>query len=101
MPSNADLLTEAINRKSPVACYYDNHYREMCPHVIGWKNGVRNVLSYQFAGGSSRGLPVDGEWKCMDVDGITQLQLIKGSFVTGTRKTGKPETCVDSVEASV
>jgi hypothetical protein len=101
MPSNTDLLVDAINQKSRVSCYYDGYYREMCPHVIGWKGGAHHVLSFQFAGDSSKGLPAGGEWKCMDVEGISQLQLAVGDFITGTRKTGKPQTCVDSIEATV
>ncbi len=99
---NADLLIQAIQEKKQVTGYYDGLYREMCPHVIGWKGSAHHVLSYQFAGDSSKGLPPGGEWKCMDVDGISQLTLRDGSWYTDARHT-RPQTCValNSVEAEV
>ena len=100
MSSNAEILILAINQKKQVTGYYDGFYREMCPHVIGWKGAVHHVLSYQFAGDSSKGLPPGGDWKCMDVDGISQLALRDGPWQTGATH-GKPQTCVDRVEAVV
>ncbi len=100
MPGNADLLKLAITNKKQVTCYYDGLYREMCPHVIGWKGPAYHVLSFQFGGQSSRGLPPGGEWKCMDVDGISQLALRDGPWYTGITH-GKPQTCVDAIELEV
>jgi hypothetical protein len=100
MPTNTELLIMAIEELKQVVCIYDGYPREMCPHVVGWKNGAHHVLSYQFAGGSSRGLPPGGEWRCMDIDGITQLALRDGPWQTGPSHT-KPQTCVDSKEAEV
>src|SRR5579872_7175233 len=100
MASNADLLIEAIRDKKQVTCYYDNLYREICPHVIGWKHSAYHVLSYQFGGQSSRGLPPEGEWKCMNVNGISQLALRDGPWFTGTEHT-RPQTCVDQIELVV
>jgi hypothetical protein len=90
-----DLLYQAIGEKKQVIADYDGYHREMCPHVLGWKNGVRHVFSYQFAGGSSQGLPPEGQWKCMDVDGLSNVSLREGPWHTGTRKTDKPQSCVD------
>lgn len=101
MPSNFDLLRQAILERKQVTATYDGYYREMCPHTLGWKDGVRHVLSYQFAGESSQELPPEGQWKCMDVDGLSDVTLRDGDWHTGTRKTGKPQTCVDQVEATV
>ncbi len=95
MPSVYDLLYQAISQKKQVIAVYDGYPREMCPHVLGWKNGVRHVFSYQFAGGSSTGLPAEGQWKCMDVDGLSGVSLREGPWYTGTRKTDKPQSCVD------
>lgn len=80
-----DLLCQAIQDKHCVACHYRGHYREMCPHVIGAKKGNRHVLSYQFGGSSSSGLPPEGEWRCMEVDGITDATLIEGEWHTPIR----------------
>jgi hypothetical protein len=102
MPSNADLLMQAIEEKKQVVCTYDNYPREMCPHTMGIKNktGLRQVISFQFGGGSSRGLPPGGEWRCMRVDEITNLQLREGPWHTGPNHS-RPQTCVDQIEAEV
>jgi len=59
------------------------------------------VLSFQFAGESSKGLSPEGQWKCMDVDGLSQVSLRDGPWHTGTRKTNEPQRCVDQIEAEV
>ena len=100
MPSNAEVLIQAINGKKQVTGYYDGYYRDMCPHVSGWKDTAHHVLSFQFAGDSSKGLSPAGDWKCMDVYGISQLALRDGPWHTGITH-GKPQTCVDSIEAEV
>lgn len=95
MPTVYELLYQAISEKKQILAVYDGYPREMCPHVLGWKNGVRHIFSFQFAGGSSQGLPPEGQWKCMDVDGLSNVSLRDGPWHTGTRKTDKPQSCVD------
>ena len=77
------------------------YLREMCPHVFGSKDGVRHVLSFQFAGDSSQGFPAGGQWKCMDVDGMSNVSLREGLWFTGPGKTGNPQPCVDIAHISV
>jgi hypothetical protein len=48
------MVREAIIYKDVVVAGYRGHVREMCPHVIGKKNGRPQALLYQFSGGSSR-----------------------------------------------
>ena len=101
MPDVYGLLYQAIRQRKQVIATYDGNRREMCPHVLGSKNGVRHVLAFQFAGGSSRGLPPGGQWKCMDVDRLSNVSLREGPWQTGLRTTGKPQSCVESVDISV
>ena len=100
MPTNFEILTQAILEKKQVVGSYDGYPREMCPHVIGLKKGVRNVLSFQFAGGSSSGLPPGGDWKCMHVDGLSNLSLKDGPWHTRDDHS-RPQRCVDQIEAEV
>ena len=48
-----DLIRQAIIEKKQVVAIYNGHQREMCPHVIGTKNGRQKALFYQFGGTSS------------------------------------------------
>ena len=93
-------LREAILAKSPVRCTYHGYVRLVCPHVIGRKNGHPQVLVFQYGGGSSSGLPPEGEWRCMKVDEVTHVQVISGEWHTDTRHT-KPQTCVDEIDVEV
>lgn len=100
MPSNFDLLKQAILGRKQVSAMYDGYPREMCPHAMGWKTGVHHVLSFQFAGDSSRGLPPSGQWRCMDVDGLTNVSVHDGPWHTGPSHT-KPQNCIDQIEVEV
>ena len=101
MPGVYSLLYQAIEEKKQVIAMYDGYLREMCPHVLGSKDGVRHVLSFQFAGNSSQGFPAGGQWKCMDVDGLSNLSLREGLWFTGPRETGNPQPCVYIAHTSV
>lgn len=101
MASNAEILKNAILNKQQVRAHYDGYYREICPHVIGWKNGVHHVLVYQFAGDGSTPLPPDGQWKCMDVDKLEILSIASGPWHTSLKPHTKPQTCVGEIEVEV
>lgn len=101
MNSNAyDILRDAIINKRQVVCKYSGHSREICPHVIGMKNGRAQVLSFQFGGSSSSGLPPGGEWRCMEVDRISDAQIRDGKWHTGDRHSQR-QRCVDIVDVEV
>ena len=43
-----NFLKQAIISKQQVIATYNGYYREMCPHVLGTKNGKQHCLFYQF-----------------------------------------------------
>ena len=94
--STETLIVDAIRNKKQVTAYYDDHYREMCPHVIGYKSDKLQALFYQFGGESSSGLPPEGQWRCMEVDGLSQVDVVDGDgeWYTGESHT-RLQTCVD------
>lgn len=94
------VLRDAIINKLQVTCTYNGYAREISPHVIGMKGGKQQVLSYQFAGESSSGLPPGGEWRCMDVGRISNAESRPGDWHTETSHT-QPQTCVDDVDVEV
>jgi hypothetical protein len=95
-----DLIRQAIVSKSQLICVYNGYIRECCPHVIGTTGGVVRVLTYQFGGESSHGLPVGGEWRCMDIVKMTRVQVRSGPWHTGMRHT-RPQSCVKQVDFDV
>jgi hypothetical protein len=94
------VLRAAILNKQQVTCTYRGLHRECCPHVIGMKGRKEQVLMYQFGGQSSSGLPPGGEWRCMEVAGISGATSQQGPWHTGAGHT-RPQTCVDQVDAEV
>jgi len=95
------VLRDAIVNKKQVSCIYRGLVREICPHVIGTgKDGRETVLSFQFAGGSSKGLPPGGEWRCMRVDEMSQVSSRTGPWHTGDNHS-RPQTCVKQIDVEV
>jgi hypothetical protein len=94
------VMRAAILAKQQVTCIYDGLQREVCPHALGRKNGKEQVLVFQFAGQSSRGLPPGGEWRCMQVARISNAAAEAGEWHTGTGHS-RPQTCVDQIDVEV
>lgn len=101
MPSiTYEVFREAIQKKKPVSCTYKGLYREICPHTLGHTADHEQALSFQFAGQSSRGLPPEGEWRCMKLDDVQDAKLIAGSWHTADNHS-RPQTCVKQIEFEV
>lgn len=93
-------LRDAIAHRRVVRCRYQGLIRECCPHVIGHSHGRERVLVFQHGGHSSRGLPPGGEWRCMNIDEITEVSVHDGPWRTGTGHS-RPQTCVKSIDLEV
>ena len=104
MPSAVyNTIKSAILSKKQVVATYNGHVREMCPHVIGTKNGREQALFYQFGGTSSSGAIVPNSpqnWRCIPIDGLSGVLVRDGSWQTGANHS-RPQTCVDSIDVEV
>ena len=98
--SDYAAIRQAIIDRHQIVCIYKDHTRECCPHAIGHTNGIERVLVYQFGGTSSRGLPPGGEWRCMDIPDMLQVQIRPGPWFTGTGHS-RPQTCVKQVDIDI
>jgi hypothetical protein len=93
------MIRQAIIDRDIVMARYHGHMREMCPHVLGMKNGRAQALFYQFAGGSTIGLEPDGSpanWRCVVVSELSEVSVRKslGEWHTASNYS-RPQTCVD------
>jgi hypothetical protein len=95
-----DAIRQAILDRMQVVATYQGHVREMCPHAIGMKNGRQHVLFFQFGGSSSRGLPPGGEWRCMDVSTLFDVEIVTGDWHTSFNHS-RPQTCIDFIDVEV
>lgn len=101
--ANYTIVRNAILNKQQVVATYKDHIREMCPHVIGTKNGREQALFYQFGGTSSSGAIVPGSpqsWRCIPIEGLTNITVRAGNWHTGSNHT-QPQTCVDDIDVEI
>ena len=97
-------IRQAIVEKRIVIATYSGFVREMCPHIIGLKNGKEHALCYQF-GGESKSRPImpDGStenWRCIDLSKLSNVQLTEGPWRTAPNHS-RPVTCVDQIDVEV
>lgn len=93
------LVRRAIEEKQQVHASYAGHQRRMCPHVLGTKEGRSRALFFQFAGGSHRGLPPGGDWRCLFLDALNGASIHAGTW--HTRAHSEPQRCVVDVDLEV
>lgn len=97
------VIRDAVKKKLQIHAFYNGHHREMCPHVIGKKNGTRQGLFYQFGGTSESILgPADSpaNWRCIPIDGLSDVHVVGGPWHSAPNYPGMQE-CVDDVDAKV
>jgi hypothetical protein len=100
-PDTYSIVRQAIIDRQQIVATYDGHPRELTPHVIGTKDGREQALFFQFGGSSNSGLPPEGDWRCMTIDGLSGVSVREGEWYTGETQTDEPQTCVDLVDAHV
>jgi hypothetical protein len=97
------IIRNAILNKQQVIATYDGCLREMCPHVIGHKNGTEQALCYQFAGNTSKG-PIKEQsknnWRCITISKLTNVSVKDGEWYTFENHS-RPSTCVDTIDVEV
>ena len=98
-----EALRQAILNKQQIIATYNGYSREMCPHVLGSKNGKLHCLFYQFGGHSSSGIIVPGSdknWRCISISGLSQVTVQNGAWHTATNHSRR-QTCIDVVDVEV
>ena len=100
-----NMVRHAIIDKDVVVASYHGHVREMCPHLIGKKNGRAQALLYQFAGGSTSGLQPDGSpanWRCLRVDELSDVSIKKSAeWHTASNYSAAAHHCVVEIDLKV
>jgi hypothetical protein len=94
------LIRQAILEKHQVHAVFRGRFRELCPYVLGTKNGRDQALFFQFGGESRRGLPVGGDWRCLPVDELTDVSAHEGPW-HGADRYDPSQSCVDEVDVEV
>jgi hypothetical protein len=95
-----DLIKQAILERKQVIAKYHGKHREMCPHVIGRKNGRAKALFWQFAGESTSDPQMRGGWRDTFVDEIEIIKIRDGEWYTGPRHS-RMQKAVDIVDVEI
>ncbi len=93
------LIRRAIVERKQVHAVFGGHARRLCPHVIGTRDGQARALFFQFAGGSDRGLEPGGDWRCLPLDGLSEVAVAAGRW--HTRAHAGAQHCIDDVDLEV
>jgi hypothetical protein len=94
------LFHRAILKREQVTLTYNGQYREVCPYILGHKNGKETVLVFQFAGDSTHRGPVRGEWRCFYLSDVHNPQSRDGPWY-GDAAHRTTQSCVDDVYIDV
>lgn len=101
MPSQTyDLFAQAMAERKQIVCTYDRLPRELCPIILGHSQGREKALTFQFGGKSSKGLPPEGQWRCLFLFKVGDVRLRDGAWHAGDSHT-QPQGCVESVDLDV
>jgi hypothetical protein len=73
---------------------------ELCPIILGHSQGQEKALTCQFGGQSKSGLPPEGEWRCLWLSKVSDVQLRDGRWYSGSSHS-RQQGCVESVDLDV
>ena len=59
------------------------------------------LLFFQIGGDSAKDSMCAGSWRCLNLDELTELEIMKANFVTGPGYHDNPQKCVDKIEAQI
>ena len=86
------LLRTAMLRKKPIAAFYADRRRLLCPYVLGRnKQNDLRVLCYQYSGSSGSG------WRCIAVEKLSDVEIVDGPWLGAARHT-RAQSCIEHVE---
>jgi general stress protein 26 len=94
-------IWQAARARKQITFTYGGHYREVCPHIVGYKQSREAaVLAFQFGGTSSKGLPPKGEWRCFTIGKMSDIQSRSGRWHSGEGHS-KTQPCIQRVDVDV
>jgi len=82
--STYTVVQDAIKTKQQLVAAYHGQHRVMYPFALGQRGGRDRVLVYQVAGGSNSGLRPGGEWRCLNLDELSDVSARPGQWPSVT-----------------
>jgi hypothetical protein len=78
-----------MRMRKQIVCMYGGYVRELCPIILGHSQGQEKALTYQFGGRSKSGLPPQGEWRCLWLSKVSDVQLRDGPWFAGAARQSR------------
>lgn len=101
MPSlTYELFREAMAARRQIVCAYNGLRREVCAVILGHTRGEEKALTFQFGGDTSSVLPAGGEWRCLTLSKVSNVELRDGPWRTGGSHSAS-QSCIESVDFDV
>jgi len=101
MPSSTyDLFAKAMAERKQILCIYDGYPRALCAVLLGHSKGEEVALAYQFAGRGKTRLPPQGQWKCLHLSKVSNVELRDGPWHAGPSHK-RAQSCVEIVDLDV
>jgi hypothetical protein len=91
------LIRAATLARRQVVATYKGHRRELCPHVLGTKEGRRQALFFQFRGGAHQRYRPAASGAAFPWMGSRMLSFRAGPWHTDVGHQ-YPETCADRID---
>jgi predicted nucleic acid-binding protein len=89
-----NVVHRAILTRQQMTFRYKGQMREICPYILGLRDGKETLLAYQFGGESSRAGPVKGDWRCFYLSEVESPAIRKGPW-HGDAAHKTRQRCVD------
>jgi hypothetical protein len=97
-----DLLIAAIREKRCLTGLYDGGVRHFAPHALGTtSDGSPAVFVFQYAGETTKGLPIGGQWRCFHLDRLSHRRINEHRWRSRSNYSLKRQTCLATVTAGV
>ena len=93
-------LREAMLQRMQVTCTYRGKYRELCPVVLGHREGEEKCFAFQFGGDTGSSLRRDGDWRCFFVNEMRDIRVRKGRWYEGDSHK-RPQACIEIIDVDV
>src|SRR5690348_5280902 len=95
------VIRQAILDRCCLSATYQGTVRHFAPHAIGQSNtGETNVMAFQYAGSSSKGLPQGGQWRCFRVADLSGVRRNEDGWHTAPDH-GRPNSCVTRIDVEI
>jgi hypothetical protein len=95
------LFVQAMAERKQIVCTYNGRRRVVCPIILGQSQGKERALTYQLEGGSNSGeLSPEGDWKCLTLSNVSEVQLRDGPWYSGDSHK-QASRCIEIVDLDV